>query len=88
MDMFAVIINEIHTHADCNLKIILDGDQLWVSSTTGFSIDFINSLRYNVEESNLNESLLKTQNLLSQFLERRKKENRTEDKKILEEVRK
>ncbi len=88
MDMFAVIINEIHTYADCNLKIILDRDQLWVTSTTGFSMDFINTLRYNVEESNLNESLLKTQNLLNQFLEKRKKENRTADKKILEEVQK
>lgn len=68
-----MIINEIHTHADCNLKIILDGDQLWVTSTTGFSLEFIDSLSYNVEESNLNESLLKTQNLLSQFLEKRKK---------------
>ena len=31
---------------------------------------------------------MKTQNLMSQFLEKRKKENRTEDKKILEEVKK
>ena len=36
----------------------------------------------------MNESLMKTQNLMSQFLEKRKKENRTEDKKILEEVKK
>jgi hypothetical protein len=72
-DLFAVVINEIHTYADCNLKIIMDGDQLWVTSTTGYSADFVDSLRYNIEESNQNESLLKTQKLMSQFLEKRKK---------------
>lgn len=71
--MFAVVINEIHTYADCNLKIIMDGDQLWATSTTGYSIDFVDSLRYNIEESNQNESLLKTQKLISEFLEKRKK---------------
>ena len=51
----------------------MDGDQLWVTSTTGYSVDFVDSLRYNIEESNQNESLLKTQKLMSEFLEKRKK---------------
>lgn len=48
MDLFAVVINEIHCHADCNLKIIMDNDQLWVTSTTGYTLEFINSLSYNI----------------------------------------
>lgn len=76
-DLFAVVINEIHCYADCNLKIIMDDDMLWVTSTTGYPIDFIHSLHYNIEEAHVNESLMKTQNLMAQFLEKRRKENRT-----------
>lgn len=61
MDLLAVVINEIHCHTECNLKIIMDNDQLWVTSTTGYSADFIDTLQYNIEEANLNDSLRKTQ---------------------------
>ena len=64
----------------------MDNDQLWVTSTTGYPTDFLHSLPYNIEEANLSQSLLKTQRLMGEFLQERKKENRTEDKKILEDV--
>ena len=72
-DLFAVVVNEIHCYADCNLKIIMDNDQLWVTSTTGYPIDFVHSLQYNIGEAHVNESLMKTHKLMEQFLEKRKK---------------
>ena len=52
MDLFSVIVNEIHCFTDANLKVIIDGDQLWVTSTTGYRTSDINSTRNNIEEAN------------------------------------
>lgn len=67
-DLFAVVINNIHCFCELNLKLIIDGDQLWATATLGFPTEEVNSTRYNIEESHLNESLLKTQTILSNFL--------------------
>ena len=65
----AVVINCIHYSCELNLKLIMDEDQLWVTSSMGISTEEAASLRYRVEEAHLNESLLKTQRIIAQFLE-------------------
>ena len=49
-----------------------------------------NNTNYNIEEAHLNESLLDTRNILSQFLERLKKQDFGDrnDKEVLEELEK
>ena len=48
MDLFAVIINEIHCYVDANMKLVLDGDQLWITSTMALHISEVSSLRHNI----------------------------------------
>jgi hypothetical protein len=68
-DIVAVIINNIHYACEVNLKLILDRENLWVTGAIGIPTEELNSLRFRVEEAHLNESLLKTQRILAQFLE-------------------
>jgi hypothetical protein len=68
-DIVAVIINNIHYASEVNLKLIVDQDTLWVTGAIGIPSEELNSLRYRIEEAHLNESLLKTQRILAQFLQ-------------------
>lgn len=45
-DLMAVIINSIHYSCELNLKLIIDEDQLWVTSSIGASTEEMTSLRY------------------------------------------
>jgi len=45
----AVIINNIHYSCDLNLKLIVDGDQFWVTASIGVTSEELNSLRFRVE---------------------------------------
>jgi hypothetical protein len=67
-DLMAVVINNIHYSCELNLKLIVDGDQFWVTASIGIPTEEVGSLRFRVEEAHLNESLLKTQRLLAEFL--------------------
>jgi hypothetical protein len=48
-DLMAVAINSIHYNCELNLKIILDGDLLWVTSSIGIPSEELNSLRFRIE---------------------------------------
>jgi hypothetical protein len=50
----AVVINTIHYSCDLNLKLIMDEDQLWVTSSMGITSEEMESLGYRVEEAHLN----------------------------------
>jgi hypothetical protein len=43
----AVVVNEIHCYTDAQIKLIVDGDVLWLTSTTGLSTSEIGSVRNN-----------------------------------------
>ena len=87
-DIVAVIINNIHYASEVNLKLILDRDTLWVTGAIGIPTEEVNSLRYRVEEAHLNESLLKTQSIIAQFLQEIRNNPRREDKVVLEKLNK
>lgn len=78
-DIMAAIVNLIHYSCELNLKIIMDEDQLWVTSSLGVSSEEMNSLKYREEEAHLNESLLKTQRIIAQFLHELKTSPRQDD---------
>ena len=51
MDLFTVAMNEIHCFTEANVKVIIDGDEMWVTSTTGFPTGELNTRRLNIEEA-------------------------------------
>lgn len=87
-DIVAVIVNNIHYACEVNLKLIVDGDNLWVTGSIGIPSEELNSLRFRVEEAHLNESLLKTQRILAEFLQEIRSNVRREDKVVLEKLNK
>lgn len=47
-DIVAVIVNNIHYACEVNLKLIVDGDNLWVTGSIGIPSEELNSLRFRV----------------------------------------
>lgn len=82
-DIVAVIINNIHYACEVNIKLILDRDTLWVTGAIAIPSEELNSLRFRIEEAHLNESLLKAQRIIAQFLQEIRNNPRREDKVVL-----
>lgn len=63
-DIASYIINDIHCESEDNLKIIIEGDILWVTSTLIYPFEVVGNLSYNISERHLVESLRKTRQIL------------------------
>lgn len=51
-----------------NLKLILDGEDLWVTSSIVYPEHLLGTLNYNIIEAHYKESLLKAQEILTQVV--------------------
>lgn len=47
-DIVNVVVNDIHCHSEENLKLIIDGDQLWITSTIVYPFSSLGDTNYNI----------------------------------------
>ena len=53
-DLFAVVVNNLHFEVEENLKIIIDGDEIWVTATLASTMGMMQTTGYNIDEAHLN----------------------------------
>lgn len=58
-DIVNIVVNDIHCHSEENLKLIIDGDQLWITSTIVYPFSSLGDTNYNIMEAHQRDSLVR-----------------------------
>ena len=69
LDIVARIINDIH-NLDISLKIIVDTDEVWITSFMVHEMSSMGEVEYNIMEGNVKEQLLRTREIMKEILKK------------------